>query len=336
MRLAVAAIATCLPPESTHDSLLGAVIPHTYGHLYDPAGNHARPPTVRRGTLRKYSAPYSTPTAAPGTRTSDMASHAVAAALAQLPGDAPPVDTVFHTHCTLDQQILGSACLRIEHDHMPRAVHRMSVGQLGTAGVPTALRLAASASRALACVSASDKWIAPMVRRVPGVVAYADAAASCLVGAPGHVASPLAWIDAIETMCMPPAHSLWEAPPEVQHAFLAELAGAAIDALLARHPWLPRAELALAGDAYGAGFAASLQARCRLGGPCLDTPGADVHMASASPLFALARVAGAPGMAGRRAIVWTASTAGHAGAMLVCVPPAARLHQPPCNQGEAA
>ena len=333
MRLAVAAIATCLPAERAHDSLLGTVIPHTYGHLYDPAGNHSRPPTVRRGATRMYSAPYRAPTAADDVRTSDLASDAVAAALASLTGSAH-IDTVFHTHCTLDQHLLDSTCLRIESEHAPHASHRMSVGQLGTAGVPTTLRLAAGVTRALACVSASDKWLAPMVRRVPGVVIYGDASAACVVGAPGSVAAPLALIEAIETVCMPPAHSLWSAAPDVQRSYLADLAGSAIERLLARQPGLVRAGVALAGDDYGAAFADALQARCRLGGPCLDGTHTGIHLSSAAPLFALARVIAAAGDHARQAVIWTASTAGHAAAMLVTAP--ARPPRTPdhCHQGK--
>jgi len=338
MRLAVAAIATCLPAERAHDSLLGTVVPGTYGHLYDPAGNHSRPPTVRRGATRMYSAPYRAPTAADEVRNSDLASQAVAAALAGFSDRGARIDTVYHTHCTLDQHLLDSACLRIEHDHAPGACHRMSVGQLGTAGVPTTLRLAAGVTRTLACVSASDKWLAPMVRRVPGVVIYGDASAACVVGAPASVAAPLALIEAIDTVCMPLAHSLWHAAPAVQLQFLADLAASAIEALLARHPDLARASLALAGDDYGAGFAAALQARCRLGGACLDGPHTGVHLSSAAPLFALARVIASAGKDSHQAIVWTASTAGHAAAMLVTVPAPPSPTPDHCHpgKGEAA
>jgi hypothetical protein len=327
MCLAIASIATCLPGQRQHASLLGSVIPGACVHLYEPAGEFSRPPTVPRGTTRIDSAPYDAPTAPAHTRTSDLASDVVARALARAPGCADLVEAVLHTHCTLDQQILGSACLRIEHDHFHHATTCISVGQLGTAGIPTTLRLAARAAdasrAALACVSASDKWLAPMYRRQPGLVTYGDASAACLVGAPGQVAAPLAQIESIHTVCRPPAASLWSAAPEDQRAALLELAAAAIDGLLREHGDVDRDRLALCGDGYGDRFAAAVQERCGLGGERLAVGDGDIHLSSAAPLFALERVIDAAAAHAQplRAVVWTAATAGHAGAMLVTVRP---------------
>jgi hypothetical protein len=327
MCLAIASIATCLPGPQQHASLLGNLIAGACIHLYEPAGAYSCPPTVPRGATRIDSAPYTAPTAPGPVRTSDLASDAVARALSRVPGCAERVEAVLHTHCTLDQQILGSACLRIEHDHFRRAGTSISVGQLGTAGIPTTLLLAArataAAGAALACVSASDKWLAPMYRRRPGLVTYGDAGAACLVGAAGRVADPLAEIESIHTVCRPPAASLWSAAPEEQRACLLELAAAAIEGLLGRRRDVDRARLALCGDGYGDAFACALQERCGLGGPRLAAGDGDIHLSSAAPLFALERVIEAAASQAQplRAVVWTATPAGHAGAMLVSACP---------------
>lgn len=323
MRLAIAAIATCLPPQQVHENLLGSAVAGTYGHLYEPAGAHSRAPTVRRGATVMFSPAYSVPTAPASERTSDMGSQAVAKLLAGAPGHALQVGAVLHVQCTLDQQIVGSGCLRIQHDHFPDARSAITVGQLGTAGTPTALWLAALSTAGgkggLACVSASDKWLAPMIRRVPGVVTYGDASAACLVGQVDEVTAPLALIEAIHTHCQPPEASPWSAEPAQQRAHLLDIAVAAIEGLLAKFPQLERSTLALSGDSYGADFDAALKTRCALGGEILTAPQDDIHLSSAAQLFAIERVLerARAQAAALQAVVWTASSAGYAGALLL-------------------
>jgi hypothetical protein len=319
MRLAIADLATYLPPPAEHDTLLGSVEPQVYGHLFEPAGVHSRPPTVRRGVKRIACAPYAVPTAAVGERSTDLASRAAA----QLDGgEARRVRTLLHAQCTLDQQIVGSACLRVQYEQFPATLGSAAVGQLGTAAVPTAMRLAALSLAAdpqgLACVSAADKWLAPMVRKVPELVTYGDAAAACLLGAPDAVVRPLAFIDEVHTVARPTAAALWEDSAADQSRDVLALAKDAVQGLLARHPGLARDAIMLAGDGYGEAFDAALRQCCDIRGAA---PGGAPawHLSSAAPLFALGRVIDALRGAGgpRHAVVWSASAAGFAGAMLV-------------------
>lgn len=319
MRLAIADLATYLPPLSDHDSLLGSIEPHVYGHLFEPAGVHSRPPTVRRGVRRVDCAHYVAPAAAAGERSTDMASRAVARLDV---AEARRVRTVLHVQCTLDQQIVGSACLRIQHEHFSATVDSAAIGQLGTAGVPTAMRLAALSLRgqaqALVCVSAADKWLAPMVRKVPELVAYGDAAAACLVGASVAVERPLAFIDGVHTVASGASAALWERSGTDQRRDLLALAQFAVEGLLRDHPGLVRDAIVLTGDGYGDEFDAALRERCGMTAARPLASGVS-HLSSAAPFFALGRAIDAMSTGGgpRHAVVWSASAAGFAGAMLV-------------------
>jgi hypothetical protein len=233
-----------------------------------------------------------------------------------------------HAQCTLDQQILGSACLRIEHDHFRHITSAMTGGQLSTAGVPTLFRLAEmdTTEGGLACVSAADKWLAPFFRRVPGLVTYADASAACLVAANDLIAAPIAEIESVVISCQPPAHDLWTAPSAQQLDYVREHAQRCIVQLLEENPEVERASLCLAGDDYEVSLHHRLVEVTGIGGAVLDAPFPGVHLSSASPLAALRSAVTAAVRVGKplRVVIWTASPAGHAGAMLVrCAPDAA-------------
>jgi hypothetical protein len=314
---------------STHSNLLGTLVPAAYRHLYDPAGSRSRPPTVRRGSTMIYSPTYSAQSASEDERSADLASQVVGWMLAGANLRAECVKAVLHTQCTLDQQILGSTCLRIEHDHFGD-LRAATFGQLGTAGLPTVFKLAAlaleeAASDALVCVSACDKWIAPFFRRMPGLVTYGDAAAACLVGAAQHSVKPLAVIEAIHTSCQAPAHDLWTAPADEQREALLTHATSVVRCLLDQAPH-DRNTLLLAGDGYGEDFSRRLAEATRIREARLPSSCADNHLSSAAPLFTIQALIEAAVREARslRAVVWTATAAGHAGALLVRCAPDAR------------
>jgi hypothetical protein len=264
---------------------------------------------------------YWAPVAGVAERTSDLASRAVGRALSAAPGAADEVRAILHAQCTLDQQMIASACLRIQTDHFQRASSVLMVGQLGTAGIPATLRLAAMevASGGLASVSASDKWMAPFVRRVPGLVTYGDAGGACLIGSLETVAAPVAVIEACATWCRSTTADLWTAPASEQREAVFALAKDCIAHLLDQVPDVRRAELLLAGDGYGRDMSDRLVAACGLSPRTVDERYADVHLSTAAPLWALRSIVAASARRGEavRAVVWTASPAGHAGAMLV-------------------
>ncbi|MCW5667466.1 MAG: hypothetical protein KIT35_26830 [Piscinibacter sp.] len=323
--LTLHSLATWQPPLRAQDSLLGSALPGTYFHLFDAAGAASRPPTVRRGLSTLACPPYEVPVADPAGNVAQLACGAVDALLTGQAALKPRIGLALHAQCTLNQQILGSSCLRVVHEHLPQVARSFSVGQLGTAGLPVALRLAAlqladGAPAGLACLSASDKWIAPFFRRTPGVVTFGDAAAACLVGrgdGPG-----VARIEGLACVFEPPAADPWTATPETAREQLVRLATQAVQGLAlppGAAPWL-------AGDRCDAAVCRAVAQRTGLAP--LDEPDAGPawHAGSAEPLFAIARGVAAAARSGRpvELVVWTASSAGAAGALHVRCDPAAQ------------
>jgi len=318
-----------LPPEVSHGSLLGAQEPFTYAHLFDPAGQWSRPPTVGRGVRAIACAAFDVPAAPAAERSTDMASRVVGRMLAGHRAQAAQVGTILHAQCTLDQQMLSSVPLRLRHDHLPGVPRYATIGQLGTAGVPTALRLAAcpplpaSAGRPLTCVSAADKWIAPFVRHFPGLLSYGDAAAACLAAPSGGRAYAIAHVLDLEFSTRPLPYDLWTAPASVQEDFIFAHVQDCAERVRRRSDFR-RADLRLIGD----GMAAPLGERLAgsLGMARLPDAAA-CHLSSASALFSIG--AAIEAAAAREqildALVWTASPGGQAAAMLVrCRPDAVR------------
>ncbi len=319
-------LATHLPEYRRHDNLLAPVVRSANNHLFQPAGRYSRPSIVSRGVTRLAGPAYEAPTAGERERTADLASLAVGKMVAAVPLSKDAVRAVFHAQCTLDQQLVGSGCLRIQDDYFSQAKLSMMIGQLGTAGIPTVLKLALmslSASQ-LTSVSASDKWMAPFVRSRPGMVTYGDASAACLAGATTRASAPIAVVEHIVTSCVPPPGDLWSMAVAVQRELLLSHVHHVIGSLLSRTPEPERDELVSIGDGYGGEFSAEAAAA----GPMESVLNAcpDVHLSSASPLFAMARAVGLAVERGRevRALIWTASPAGHAGAMLVRASPDAQ------------
>jgi hypothetical protein len=316
--LTVHSLTTWLPAVRRQDSLLGSAVPGTYFHLFDPAGEASRPPTVRRGLSMLACAPYEAPVADAELNVAQMASAAVEALLSGQAERKPGIALALHAQCTLNQQILGSSCLLVGHEQLPQVPRTASVGQLGTAGMPTVLRLAAlelagTAAGSLACLSASDKWIAPFFRRTPDVVLLADAAAACLVGVgPGP---GVARIEAVATVFEPPAGAPWDCPSDVAREQLVRLAVRAVQALRIAPGDAP----CLIGDRYDAAVGSAVAQRTGLQALDPPTPVPTWHAGSAEPLFSIARGVAAAVRLGRPLdlVVWTASVAGAAGALRV-------------------
>jgi hypothetical protein len=316
--LSILALATWLPESRPQNSLLGQAVPLVYGHLYAPAGATSRPPTVARGATSSPCAPYDAPAADAKFNVAQMASAAAERLLSGQTELQARVQAVLHTQCTLNQQILASSCLRICHEHLPATPAAQGIGQLGTAGLPTVLQLAAVqleqlGPHALVCASASDKWMAPFFRRVPGVVTYADAAGACLVGSGDEPA--VAVVHDIRTSVRPFDGDLWTAPADALREHLVAHAASVIDAVRDRGGPPP----ALVGDGYDHAFLQQLAGRTGLA--LLDEPEAasELHCASAAPLFAIARAVAAAVQRQQvlDVIVWTVSMAGFAGAVRI-------------------
>jgi len=318
--LDVLSVATVVPPRRTHKSRLGAPSSGLYHHLYEPAGNFSRPDGIPRGVLTKWSAPYEAPAAEEGQRCSDLALEAATAAAGDRAGT---VASTFHVQCTLDQQIVGSAALRLQHDLFRTAAETMGVGQTGTAGVPTALRLAAATplarGRAIAVVAA-DKWIAPHYRR-KAETPHGDAAGCCLLGRDAE--RPVARLLGVHTLVAPPLAGFWHAGAAAVEDHLAAIGATCVDALLAR-AGAPAAPRVIVGDAPASALAERVAAAAGL--PASPPrPGDDVHLGSAALVHAVCRgveqavETGAP----VELVAWTACPSGNAGAVLLRCDPGA-------------
>ncbi len=328
MMLDLHALDLHLPPTCGHRSLLGAQKPFTYKHLFDKAGRQSRPPTVRRGLMSLPCETFDAPTADVDERSTDMASRVVGRMLADRPAEAEPVGAILHAQCTLDQQMLSSTCLRLRCDHLPKVQRYATIGQLGVAGLPTALRLAACAPLpgvavgAPACVSAADKWIAPFVQNFPDLLVFGDAAAACLAARSGTAPTPsIAQVLDIEVSTRALPYDLWTAPAAMQtDAMLSQLQACAASVLSRTD--LRRTDMVLIGDGTTASLGDRLASMLGVGSL---PPASPIHLSSASCLFSIGDAIAAAAAGGDRldALVWTASPGGQAAVMLVrCRPDA--------------
>jgi len=319
-------LSTWVAPPRKHLNSLGSELSGAYRHLLAPAGAASRPPAISPEHVAQALANYDAPAAPEDSRVSHMAAFAVDQLLAQQLGRRTDVRFVFSTQCTLDQQILASTCLRVCHEHFPQPVLARTFSQMGTAGIPTVLRLAAMHNqgpgrRELACITASDKWIAPFVRSFPNLVVHGDASAACLVG---QLEEPgIARIEAIKTVLKPWHGCFWSASSQDLGDHLVGIVHKAINAVRGD----ARVD-AIVGDQYLGTMEHRVAALTGLAGlPLSDGEGpARVHLSSASPLFAISRAIEASVHRGEpmRVIVWTASLPGFGGAIRLLIQPTAR------------
>ena len=335
MPLKLMALTVDVPQAVTHQSLLGTVAPQTYKHLFDEAGAFSRPSTVRRGITRIYTDSYQAPALSPEMRNSEQAARVVGLLAQALPQAMSQVGTILHTQCTLDQQILGSTCLRLQQAHAKAARLTQTIGQNGTAGIAMAMQLAAvlgeqggsSGSNDLTLISTSDKWMAPFYRRVPDVVTYGDASAACLVQA-DHEGSGLsdgaiAVIEDIVWSEAPLSEAPWAEPAELVQSRLIDWASTHVQTLMARMPAARRSQAVLMGDAYSQALSERVAQQSRWPGELVLASHAGratgVHLSSASPLVAVADLLALAHQRGQDldAVIWVASLSGHAAALHV-------------------
>lgn len=343
MNLKLMALAVDVPQATTHQNLLGTVGSQTYKHLFDEAGAFSRPSTVRRGITRMHTDSYQAPALPAETRNSAQASSVVGQLAQALPQAMAKVEAILHTQCTLDQQILGSTCLRLQQEHARQARLTQTIGQNGTAGIAMAMQLARvlgeqAGANGLTLISASDKWMAPFYRRVPDVVTYGDAAVACLVQADlagtGLQDGAIAVIEDIAWSEAPLHEEPWAEPAAIVNARLVEWAATQVRKVMAAMPQAQRQHAVLMGDAYSQALSEQVaeqsgwSGELRLAGAAGHSTG--VHLSSASPLVALADLVDLATQRGHDidAVIWTASLSGHAAAMRVrCSAKAHRIPQ---------
>jgi len=325
MPLNIYAIASYLPKYQEHTNLLGPVLRSANNHLFTPAGGYSRPSIVGRGSTRIASEAYQAPTAELLERASDLACRATEKLIQHSSKYIEQVEAVIHSQCTLDQQISGSCCLRLQDEFFSNAELTLTIGQLGTAGIPTVFELTNLSIKPgqFACVSAADKWLAPFVRHVPKLVTFGDASAACIVGKGKHSSVPVAIIEDIVVSCQPQNKDIWKTSPTEQQQHLLNQVRVAIDQLLTKHPDINAQDVVLVGDGYGEEFGRELSSAFKLQSITNESP--NVHLSSASPLFAISQVIKKAADIGKvqHAIIWTVSQSGNAGALLVKASPEA-------------
>ncbi|WP_428241204.1 hypothetical protein [Gynuella sp.] len=325
-KLTISALSCFTPDIKTHTNSLGSVQHRSYGHMLDKAGHQSRPSHVPRGVTTIRCDEYRTPTAETETRVGDLASFAVQHCLQNYP-NGKNIKHLFHTQCTLDQRITASSCLQLVHEHFaPKqagyecfdVISPVTIGQLATAGLPTVFRLADSVQHeGQICISASDKWIAPIARYFPNLVTYADAGAACIAGHSDHVLEPIATIEAVQLLCRPPGRDLWQTSAETQAEFIVDLVTACLDRLSKEMGGLSN-DIKLIGDHYVPLVEQNIAAKS--GFPLLRQPEESAsHWSSASMLYSLSRAVeyAVETKTPQRIAIWTASPSGHAGVVLV-------------------
>lgn len=314
--LAIYAIATDLPTTQQVTSIRGTNIAGIFPHMFfTDAGHHSCPPID--GLDDGYDA--TDIPVAQGVRIPDMAS-AVVGKLGLVEGAS--VSHVLHAQCMLDENILGSTCLRIQHDHFPDALSAMSLDQVGTAGVPTALSLAAlqlldSPGSSRVCLSAADKWVSPFFRRHPGLAPLGDASAACLVGAVDQEITPLAVIAGKHLTLTQPPREIWSNAGDTLEQYVMSSALGAISGLLADVGTDIKTIDLILGDGLPERTRFDLADALGVAADRLWNP--DVHYGSAASLFGMSELIKRARNSSRplRGIVWTASLSGHAAAILI-------------------
>jgi len=324
LSLDISAIALEVPNIAVQKSKLGTMMPRAYSHLFDPAGDFSRPPTVRRGVTTMWSPAYDARVAKNEVRASDLASIAATSLSKELPDQAQRVAATIHTQCTLDQQILGSNCMRIGQECFDRASEVVTVGQMGTAGLPTALRLIESYSTeagTLFAITAADKWIAPFYRRF-GDLTYSDCGGCVLIG--HDLEQPLATISNISTLVRPSLEDPWNACSGQVNSFLENLAVDSILELLKESSNIDTNEVFILGDECGSTVHKKVSQRTGLSNLTSQTDSEEqTHSSSASLLVSLNSAIDYAEKNQKEITVaiWTASLSGHSGAILVkCFP----------------
>ncbi len=320
MKLGITALSIDLPPTSVQYSRIGSFYPKTYLTLREPAGWLSRPPLWfgDDGTDG-----YRVAVAGRDKHAPDMASDVIAKMLHLIDADPVTVHTVMHCQATLNEQLLASSCLRIQHDHFSAAEMALTLGQMGTSGFMTGLKLARLQlqrhNHGAVALSASDKWVAPFARRFGTVAAFSDAAGCCLLESISESGSYLAEVLEIATAHLLPPTEFWRASDAQRADHLTAAAVMAIRKLIATSGY-PLSKLdGIWGEPYGLDIPLRVRSEMGMANQQDEPDIAGSHESSAAPLASLARAQALATEQQRSTmnVVWSASLSGHAGAILV-------------------
>lgn len=332
MKLGIIAMDCQQPDISLQFSRMGTFINRSYLHLHSPAGRLSRPPAWAGDDGTK---PYKVAEAHGKTGAADLASKSVERLKVELKENADGVDSILHCQSTINEPAVASSCLRIQYEHFQEAHSTLTLGQMGTSGISTAMLLAnmqiqrRGYRRVL--VSASDKWISPFVRHFGSLTTFCDGAGSCLIESYQSNKNYLAEILALAVTNSAPPPDFWRSEPATHADHLVNNAVAAINNLAASATDDIDQIDTIYGEPYG------LDVNARIHGAVKEKYGIDCklhrydenfHASSAAPLAAMqcaldtATAANKPQLN----LIWSASMSGHAGAMLVrCYPSRANV-----------
>lgn len=331
MSMGITALTVNLPQTSVQYSRLGTVYPATYRTLRDQAGKLSRPPLWfgDDGTDG-----YRVATAPRDAQAPDMTSAAIADLLTESSVDTENVHTIMHCQATLNEQLLASSCLRIQHEYFNHASLSLTLGQMGTAGFMTGLKLAQlqlkqqTNQHGMVALSASDKWVSPFPRRFGGVVAYDDAAGGCLLQSTATEGEYIAEVLAVAATHGGLSIDFWQASDEQRAEQLVANAAAAVREVISDSDY----QLSDLDDVYGEPYGMDIPARVlnelQVENLQKITSMPISHESSVAPLAALNRACKQADECQRCTlnVIWSASLSGHAGAMLVRCHPSARKH----------
>jgi hypothetical protein len=295
-----------------------------YRHLDTAAGFLSVPPSQAARAALGYHVGATDPAIADaGLRSVELADLACAELLKVAgPERAGAVRNLVHCQATLDEQPLVSTCMKVGLMSLPAVSQAFTVGQLGTAPVPSALVLARSNLRAglgASVITAADKWLAPFDRQFGALVTYADAAGALLVGEGAGIAR----IHVLEARVLPQRRPFWDRALDLVAAEMIEHVGALLRDCLAEAGWRAEEVDIVLGDRYGC----DIPARIAQAGGLPDSafpPDADrggAHLSSAEFMHSLAVMlrAACARAAPTRGVIWTAAPSGAvAVALLEC------------------
>jgi hypothetical protein len=315
------------PPAALHQA--------AYPHLACPAGIASIPPSDQALLHRGYARTDASDGGAQGDRASDSIDACVGI-LADLVGNArrDAVDSVYHCQATLNETITESTCLRIGFAHFPKHRQRMTLGQVGTSGVPLALQLCAMRRHRAdtgALIAASDSWTKPFLGSFGDLVNYRNAHAAMLVRrrTPEDSAPSIADIHGLRHVLSGHPLPFWERDPDDIAAAMVIATKDVIAGVMNDVGWRRDDIHFVAGETYGRGIPARIAESAGLSGLPLLGCNARGHDSSAAFVTAVTEgVALATGVNGHvNGLIWSASPCGASSAAAVtCYPSSMAEH----------
>lgn len=295
-----------------------------YRHLNCIGGVASVPPSLPALKAAGYQ-----PNNAGGSAAGTLGEAAEASALrvlASLP-ESVADDILQQLHCqaTLSEQILESICLRVATSCLKKVERALALDQIGTAGVATALQLAALFAERTGrstLITAADAWRAPFCGDFSPLLRYADAAAAMVVASERSQQPALGRIEAVACRHLTQRGPFWQRAPQTVAAALASEVVAAAGQALKQAGWTSEQVDLVIGEPIGCGVPTEVAAQCGWGAVQRE-PVEVEHLSSAA---LMASIQQAVSLAGERdrpleCLAWCASPEGHVAALALTAYP---------------